>query len=82
MRLCVRSGQELGPKEVAHSCYRVDRLRGRSQRLHRAHLRSVMLAKPFGVTPLLLQHPVQVGAELPGCRDGRLGLPFARSNFV
>jgi hypothetical protein len=35
-----------------------------------------MLAKPILVAPLLLQHPIQICAKLPGGRNGRLGLPL------
>src|SRR5688500_18336009 len=80
-RLYVRSVQELGTKDVAHSRYRGHHLRGGTQRLHRPHLQPVTLTERFGVALLFLQHPVQVRTECPRRGDGRLRLPFARSNF-
>ena len=81
MRLCVRSGQELGSKEVAHSCYRGRRLRGGAQRLRRAHLQSVMLAKPVRVAPSSFSIQYRYVQNFRAAATVALGFPLARSNF-
>lgn len=53
----------------------------RSQRLHRAHLRSVMLAKPLALAPLLLHHSIKIRSDLPRRCACRFLASFARSSF-